>query len=160
VVARTKAESPETRPARSRCRHTRADRELCIETTLATEATDRWWGLELSFGAELDEVFGVTNNKQDVPYSTQALFTQALRMAREFPDLTVAASRCAERARLSFSVVGATCDIEIEHEEWATIRDRIDGLFNKGSFACGYSPQPSTLRQLLRRARRNFRKRL
>lgn len=57
----------------------RADRELCIETTLATEATDRWWGLELSFGAELDEVFGVTNNKQDVPY-----FTQALRMCREF----------------------------------------------------------------------------
>lgn len=60
----------------------RADRELCIEGTLASEATDRWWGLELSFGAELDEVFGVTNNKQDVPY-----FTQALRMCREFPRL-------------------------------------------------------------------------
>jgi hypothetical protein len=62
----------------------RADRELCIETTLATEATDRWWGIELSFGAELDEVFGVTNNKQDVPY-----FTQALRMCREFPGISV-----------------------------------------------------------------------
>jgi hypothetical protein len=63
----------------------RADRELCIETTLATDATDRWWGLELSFGAELDEVFGVTNNKQDVPY-----FTQALKMCRDFPGTTVA----------------------------------------------------------------------
>lgn len=62
----------------------RAGRELCIETTLATEATDRWWGIELSFGAELDEVFGVTNNKQDVPY-----FTQALRMCREFPNMSV-----------------------------------------------------------------------
>jgi hypothetical protein len=62
----------------------RADRELCVETTLATEATDRWWGIELSFGAELDEVFGVTNNKQDVPY-----FTQALRMCREFPGISV-----------------------------------------------------------------------
>lgn len=62
----------------------RADRELCIETTLASEATDRWWGIEVSFGAELDEVFGVTNNKQDVPY-----FSQALRMCREFPNMTV-----------------------------------------------------------------------
>lgn len=62
----------------------RADRELCIETTLATEATDRWWGLELAFGAELDEVFGVTNNKQEVPY-----FTQALRMCRELPNVSV-----------------------------------------------------------------------
>jgi len=62
----------------------RADRELCIETTLANEATDRWWGIEVSFGAELDEVFGVTNNKQEVPY-----FTQALRMCRELPNTSV-----------------------------------------------------------------------
>jgi hypothetical protein len=62
----------------------RADRELCIEGTLASEATDRWWGLEVSFGAELDEVFGVTNNKQDVPY-----FAQALRMCREQPNVSV-----------------------------------------------------------------------
>jgi Histidine kinase-, DNA gyrase B-, and HSP90-like ATPase len=62
----------------------RANRELCIEGTLAAEATDRWWGLEVSFGAELDEVFGVTNNKQDVPY-----FTQALRMCREQPGVSV-----------------------------------------------------------------------
>ncbi len=62
----------------------RADRELCIESTLASDATDRWWGIEVSFGAELDEVFGVTNNKQDVPY-----FSQALRMCREFPNTPV-----------------------------------------------------------------------
>lgn len=60
----------------------RADRELCIEGTLASDAIDRWWGLELSFGPELDEVFGVTNNKQDVPY-----FTQALRMCRELQGM-------------------------------------------------------------------------
>ena len=62
----------------------RSNRELCIEGTLAAEATDRWWGLEVSFGAELDEVFGVTNNKQEVPY-----FTQALRMCREQPGVSV-----------------------------------------------------------------------
>jgi hypothetical protein len=56
----------------------RADRELVLEKTLAQEATDRWWGVELLFDPCLDEIFGVTNNKQDAPY-----FTQALRLARE-----------------------------------------------------------------------------
>lgn len=56
----------------------RADRELVLEKTLAQEATDRWWGIEIAFEPCLDDVFGVTNNKQDAPY-----FTQALRLARE-----------------------------------------------------------------------------
>lgn len=56
----------------------RADRELVLEKTLAQEATDRWWGVEIAFDPCLDEVFGVTNNKQDAPY-----LTQALRLARE-----------------------------------------------------------------------------
>ncbi len=56
----------------------RADRELVLEKTLAPEATDRWWGIEVTFEPCLDEVFGVTNNKQDAPY-----FTQALRLVRE-----------------------------------------------------------------------------
>ncbi|MGC4851895.1 ATP-binding protein [Micromonospora sp. DT4] len=51
----------------------RADRELVLEKTLAREATDRWWGVEVAFDPHLDEVFGVTNNKQDAPYFTQAL---------------------------------------------------------------------------------------
>jgi hypothetical protein len=61
----------------------RADRELLLEQTLATEATDRWWGIEVAFDPELDEVFGVTNNKQDVPY-----FTQALKLVQQEPTLT------------------------------------------------------------------------
>lgn len=56
----------------------RADRELVLEKTLAQEATDRWWGIEVAFDPCLDDVFGVTNNKQDAPY-----FTQALRLVRE-----------------------------------------------------------------------------
>ncbi|GLY71341.1 ATP-binding protein [Amycolatopsis taiwanensis] len=57
----------------------RADRELVLEKTLAQEATDRWWGVEIVFDPSLDEIFGVTNNKQDAPY-----LTQALRLAREY----------------------------------------------------------------------------
>lgn len=51
----------------------RAGRELLLEKTLVTEPVDRWWGVEVEFSPHLDEVFGVTNNKQDTPYFTTAL---------------------------------------------------------------------------------------
>ncbi|MDQ4142634.1 MAG: ATP-binding protein [Actinomycetota bacterium] len=51
----------------------RADRELVLDTTIANEATDRWWGIEVCFSPVLDEVFGVTNSKQGTPYFSQAL---------------------------------------------------------------------------------------
>lgn len=51
----------------------RADREIIRETTLVDEHTDRWWSVEVSFPPTLDEIFGVTNNKQEVPYLTSAL---------------------------------------------------------------------------------------
>jgi len=49
----------------------RADRELELQLgwTSPSEPRDRWWGAEVEFPPELDEVFGVTNNKQ----SAQAL---------------------------------------------------------------------------------------
>jgi hypothetical protein len=56
----------------------RADREITLETTYVYEATDRWWAVEVSFDAALDEIFGVTNNKQEVPY-----FTSALKLAMQ-----------------------------------------------------------------------------
>ena len=46
----------------------RARRELELDLTWterrATRDIDRWWGIEVEFPPELDEVFGVTNNKQ------------------------------------------------------------------------------------------------
>lgn len=33
---------------------------------VTNEPTHRWWGCEISFGTELDEAFGVSNNKQHV----------------------------------------------------------------------------------------------
>lgn len=61
----------------------RAGREIVLEQTLATEATDRWWGIEVAFEPVLDEVFGVTNSKQEVPY-----FTQALQLVQRFEKLS------------------------------------------------------------------------
>ena len=45
----------------------RADRELELDDDWsdASEARDRWWGIEIDFPPGLDEIFGVTNNKQN-----------------------------------------------------------------------------------------------
>lgn len=44
----------------------RAGRELMLDRswTIQYDPRDRWWGCEVEFPAELDEIFGVTNNKQ------------------------------------------------------------------------------------------------
>ena len=44
----------------------RAERELDMDTTLVNhyEPTERWWGIEIEFPPALDELMGVSNNKQ------------------------------------------------------------------------------------------------
>ena len=44
----------------------RAERELELDTTWTTSSDprERWWGVEIEFPPALDELFGVTNNKQ------------------------------------------------------------------------------------------------
>ncbi|UUR99524.1 ATP-binding protein [Mycolicibacterium smegmatis] len=44
----------------------RADRELDMDESLVIshDVTERWWGVEVDFPPSLDELFGVTNNKQ------------------------------------------------------------------------------------------------
>ena len=44
----------------------REGRELDLDTgwTNSYDPTERWWGVEVEFPSTLDEIFGVTNNKQ------------------------------------------------------------------------------------------------
>ncbi|RDG38008.1 DNA mismatch repair protein [Streptomyces corynorhini] len=44
----------------------RADRELDLDNgwTSTYDPVERWWGIEIDFPPQLDEIFGVTNNKQ------------------------------------------------------------------------------------------------
>ncbi len=44
----------------------RADRELDLDQgwAISYDPTERWWGVEVDFPPALDEIFGVTNNKQ------------------------------------------------------------------------------------------------
>ncbi|MCC5814380.1 MAG: ATP-binding protein [Leptospira sp.] len=46
----------------------RAGREIDLDTswTSPSDPRDRWWGVEIDFPTELDEVFGLSNNKQSV----------------------------------------------------------------------------------------------
>ena len=50
----------------------RADRELILDTAWTNnDLRERWWGAEISFPPALDEVFGVTNNKQYATHFTE-----------------------------------------------------------------------------------------
>ncbi len=53
----------------------RADREIELDTSWCNsyEPTERWWGVEIEFSSELDELFGLTNNKQNVRYFSDML---------------------------------------------------------------------------------------
>jgi hypothetical protein len=48
----------------------RADRELEMDAGWSnpSDPRDRWWGVEIDFPPSLDDVFGVTNNKQEARY--------------------------------------------------------------------------------------------
>lgn len=55
----------------------RADREIELSLALVdpSEPRDRWWGIEIDFPPELDEIFGVTNNKQSARTLSDTLDT-------------------------------------------------------------------------------------
>lgn len=65
----------------------RADREVAMDETYYYDAPDRWWSVEVSFPPALDEVFGVTNNKQDVP-NFKELCSSLLRKEENGDDAT------------------------------------------------------------------------
>lgn len=51
----------------------RAGRELDLDPswTIHYDPTERWWGVEVEFDPSLDEIFGVTNNKQSATKFSQ-----------------------------------------------------------------------------------------
>lgn len=61
----------------------RAGRELELDQTLVStsDPTERWWGIEIDFPPSLDELMGVTNNKQ-----TARNFSDILSIISEITD--------------------------------------------------------------------------
>lgn len=62
----------------------RAGRELELDQTLVSQSdpTERWWGIEVEFPPSLDELMGVTNNKQ-----TARNFSDILGMIQEIAEM-------------------------------------------------------------------------
>ncbi|TDK99390.1 ATP-binding protein [Mycobacterium paragordonae] len=72
----------------------RADRELNLDESLVNgyDPRERWWGVEVDFPPSLDELFGVTNNKQsarnfsEVAANLKSLLGTASGTLTEFKD--------------------------------------------------------------------------
>lgn len=56
----------------------RADRELDLDTrwTIGYDPRERWWGAEIVFPPGLDDIFGVTNNKQAANHFSELAKTE------------------------------------------------------------------------------------
>ena len=63
----------------------RADRELDLDPAWSnpSEARDRWWGVEVEFPPALDDLFGVTNNKQSARYFSDLAKVNLEEMIKE-----------------------------------------------------------------------------
>ncbi len=72
----------------------RAHRELSLDPAWSnpSEPRDRWWGVEVEFPPALDDLFGVTNNKQSARYFSELAKADIEDMISE-EGQTVAAAR-------------------------------------------------------------------
>lgn len=71
----------------------RAGRELDLDTSFVNgyDPTERWWGVEVAFEPGLDEVFGVTNNKQSARNFSEAAKLNIDSLIREHGGSIVSA---------------------------------------------------------------------
>ena len=63
----------------------RAGREIMLDHgwCIGYDPRERWWGAEVEFPPDLDEVFGVTNNKQAATHFTELATTEWKELAEE-----------------------------------------------------------------------------
>ena len=67
----------------------RAGRELLLDQgwCIGYDTRERWWGAEVEFPPELDEVFGVTNNKQGATHFSELASVEWQQLADEGEEL-------------------------------------------------------------------------
>lgn len=66
----------------------RAERELDLDAgwTINYDPVERWWGAEIHFPPALDEIFGVTNNKQAARYFSEMAKIDLDSLIREYGE--------------------------------------------------------------------------
>ena len=73
----------------------RAGREIMLDHNwcIGYDPRERWWGAEVEFPPELDEVFGVTNNKQAATHFAELASTDYKELAEEGEDFMAVVER-------------------------------------------------------------------
>ena len=129
----------------------RADREIELSLALVnpSDPRDRWWGIEIDFPPDLDEVFGVTNNKQsartlsdmlDTPVETMLENDQSIQEfydeLQEVDDPLYDLIRFTEQIRKNLVLMRRQIHAQMRGQERRT-RHKTDGLAaeNRGTTA-------------------------
>ena len=76
----------------------RADREIMLDHgwCVGYDPRERWWGAEVEFSPALDELFGVTNNKQTATHFGELATTEWKELAEEGEEFIDVVSRLKE----------------------------------------------------------------
>ena len=76
----------------------RANRELMLDQgwCISYEPTERWWGVEVEFPPALDELFGVSNNKQSATHFSELAALDWKQLAEEGEDFMQVVARLKE----------------------------------------------------------------
>jgi hypothetical protein len=121
----------------------RADRELELQTgwCVGYDPRERWWGVEVEFPPALDEVFGVTNNKQSARalaefavldleqvaaregYSSEQELMEAWREDR---DLRMALVQVKNSIESNLAVIRKSINAQAERERGGRGRHKLD----------------------------------
>jgi len=126
----------------------RAGRELEMNSTfdIRYDPRESWWGVEVSFGPELDDVFGVTNNKQSATAFRQCELDEDAKSEGmspgEYRDYLVESGD----PRLAI--------YEVSHEITKTLRRLRDQIkrMREGTGKTGVAPAPGSAEDIATRA--------
>ena len=76
----------------------RAGREITLDTgwSIEYDPRERWWGVEIEFPPTLDEVFGLTNNKQATTHFSELASMESAQLAEEGEEFIDVVNRLKE----------------------------------------------------------------
>jgi hypothetical protein len=122
----------------------RAGRELELDPSWVQgiDARNRWWGIEVEFPPSLDEVFGVTNNKQsarnftetatldmeDISKSSGKTITAIKEEMMEDGDPHVHLLQIAELVKKNIKLMRGLIDLQMQNQRSREARHDVGGL--------------------------------
>jgi len=126
----------------------RAGRELEMNSSFDThyDPRDRWWGVEVSFPPDLDDLFGVTNTKQAATYFMYRKLEEDAKLENLSPEEYKELLRDADDPRLPLYVLS-----ELIYSRLRTIRDQIERMARGTRRAQDGTPSPGSAEEIATR---------